>query len=263
MGVMAKDVVQSTRSANLLKNRKCSPTYGKHFTALDVDFKASVGELLRWFEKAGRSFPWRFGRDPYAILVAEKLLQQTAARSAIIKAYCDLLSEYPTPAELASADIRTLKKVMQPLGLTYRATELRALGQSLMSKFGGNVPRNLRDLMSLPGVGDYAARAVLSFGFEENIAVVDTNVARFLYRFFGIRDPFPANPARKKNLIELAERLLPKGQSRDFNFAILDLCATICRPVRPLCEQCPVKFSCVYAQANPSRKACSRVKRKP
>lgn len=210
--------------------------------------EATARRLLRWFQKAGRSFPWRSQRDPYAILVAEKLLQQTAARSVVIEAYCALLTRYPTAAELARADVRTLIRIVQPLGLSYRAIELRALGQSLMSEFGGHVPADLRDLMSLPGVGDYAARAVLSFAFDQDVPVVDTNVARFLYRFFGLTAPFPANPARKKNLIELAESLIPKGRARDFNFAILDLCAAICRPGQPQCERCPVQLSCAYGR---------------
>ena len=159
------DRVALARKAHLSRNQDRILKHEKPFFA-DVGHKASVRRLLRWFQRTGRSFPWRSQRDPYAILIAEKLLQQTAARSAVIEAYCGLLTRYPTAQELARADVRTLTRIVQPLGLSYRAIELRALGQSLISQFGGNVPANFRDLMSLPGVGDYAARAVLSFAFD-------------------------------------------------------------------------------------------------
>jgi A/G-specific adenine glycosylase len=205
-------------------------------------------KLLRWFQKEGRIFPWRSQRDPYAILVAEKLLQQTAARQVVVHAYRELLARYPTAGDLATANVRTLRRIIRPLGLSYRATELRALGQSLVTRFGARVPANFHQLMSLPGVGDYAARAVLSFAFNKDVAVVDTNVARFLHRFFAIPAPLPANPARKKVLTELAANLVPRGRSREFNFAILDLCAAICKPGAPECRRCPVRFFCAFGK---------------
>jgi A/G-specific adenine glycosylase len=219
-------------------------------TSIEVSLRhanAVSKELLSWFESAGRCFPWRLQRDPFAILIAEKLLQQTAARQVVIDAYRALLSRYPTAVDLATADVRILKKFIRPLGLAYRAQELRSMGRALVSEFDGIVPSELKDLLLLPGVGDYAARAVLSFAFDRDVPIVDTNVARFLYRLFGISAPFPANPSRKKSLIELATYLIPEGNARKFNFAILDLCAAICRPARPLCEICPVRHLCAFA----------------
>jgi A/G-specific adenine glycosylase len=100
-------------------------------------------------------------------------------------------------------------------------------------------------LIALPGVGDYSARAVLSFAFGEDVPIVDTNVARFLYRLCGLPGPMPANPARKRSLIELAGELVPAGRAKEFNLAILDLCAQICRPKNPLCTDCPVNLYCI------------------
>jgi A/G-specific adenine glycosylase len=208
----------------------------------------SVSErLIKWSLKNGRLFPWRAQRDPYAILIAEKLLQQTAAGNTVVEAYLEILRSFPTPGRLAVADIRTLKRIIRPLGLGYRAIELRALGKALEMDFDGIVPDEFTKLMSLPGVGEYSARAVLSFAFGRDVPVVDTNVARFLYRYFGIIGPIPNNPARARTLFDIAGKLMPKGRSREFNFAVLDLCAAICKPARALCGQCPVRAYCASA----------------
>jgi A/G-specific adenine glycosylase len=154
---------------------------------------------------------------------------------------------YPTPKELSTADINQLAELMHPLGLLYRARELRSMAVVLTEQYGGQVPSDMKALLSLPGVGHYTARAVLSIAFGEDIAVVDTNVARFLYRVFNLPGPMPKNPARKASLLELADRMVPKGISRDYNFAVLDLCAQVCLPRRPLCPMCPVRSHCAFA----------------
>jgi A/G-specific adenine glycosylase len=202
--------------------------------------------LLIWFEQAHRDFPWRSQSDPYAILIAEKLLQQTAARDVVIQAYKQILGRYPTPRHLADADISDIQAIIRPLGLKYRSKELKAMAQELVAHHNGEVPRDLGKLIALPGIGEYSARAVLSFAFQEDTPVVDTNVARFLYRVYGLPGPLPANPARKKSLIKLAGALVPPGRSKEFNLAILDLCAQICRPSNPICSDCPVRAYCAY-----------------
>lgn len=200
--------------------------------------------LLGWFSKYRRKFPWRRKSDPYAILIAEKLLQQTAARDVVVQAYRKFLKRYPTPRRLAQAEVTDIEEIIRPLGFTYRAQELKVLGQELLVRHGGAVPCTLPQLLSLPGVGDYAARAVLSFAFSEDVPIVDTNVARFLYRIFGVEGRMPSNPARKKSLIALAATLVPTGRSKEWNLAVLDLCALICTPVKPKCLMCPVREYC-------------------
>lgn len=204
-------------------------------------------ELLRWFEKHERSLPWRATTDPFSILIAEKLLQQTAASDVVVNAYTELNRRYVTPQELAIAPLQTLRKIIAPLGLHYRATELKRLAKTIASKHGGIVPSEFSALMELPGVGEYCARSVLVFGFGQDVTVVDTNVARFLYRVFGIRGDLPKNPARSAKLSRLAETIMPKGRARDFNLAILDLCASICTSSQPKCQVCPVRRECTFS----------------
>lgn len=214
-----------------------------------INFQRS---LLDWFDRERRSFPWRSQSDPFAILIAEKLLQQTAARAIVVIVYEKLIDRYPSPYELATADLKELEQTLHPLGLAYRARELILLAKTLVEQYEGKVPNTLSALLSLPGVGDYIARAVLSFGFGADVPVVDTNVARFLYRLYNLPGKLPSNPARNKRLIEMADNLLPRGRSKEWNLAILDLCALICKPKQPLCQLCPVQRFCTYQSTKPN-----------
>jgi A/G-specific adenine glycosylase len=205
--------------------------------------------LIEWAKGASRDFPWRHTTDPYSVLIAEKLLQQTAATDTVVRVFREILQKYPTPKELSGADIDQLEDLVRPLGLTYRARELRSFAIVLATIFDSQVPHDQTLLLTLPGVGHYAARAVLSFAFGEDVGVVDTNVARFLYRIFGLPGPMPKNPARKASLLRMADQMVPPGASKGYNFAVLDLCAQVCLPRHPLCSLCPVKLYCASASS--------------
>ena len=204
--------------------------------------------LLDWYTTNQRNFPWRNTDNPFEILLAEKLLQQTKARDIVVSIYTNLLAKYPAAQELMNADVEDLREIIQPLGLTYRATEIKEMATEIMELYGGEVPSTLKGLLSLTGVGDYCARAVLSFAYNQNIPIVDTNVARFLHRLCGIEESLPANPARKQSLRSLAIQLLPENTTRDFNLAILDLCASVCTSQNPQCYVCPLQEFCTYAR---------------
>ena len=205
--------------------------------------------LLEWSLEHTRSYPWRQTDDAYRVLVAEKLLQQTAVGERVVKAYTAIIERYSAPDKLAVADEDDLKLVIAPLGLCYRAAELIRMADHLVRHHAGSVPDSLSDLVAIPGVGEYTARAVLSFAKGRDAAVVDTNVARFLYRVYGLPGPLPANPARHRQLRELASQLLEPGCSKRYNFAVLDLCAEVCIPRNPRCRECPVRFFCTYGLA--------------
>lgn len=220
----------------------------KEVGQLPQDLTSLQERLLLWFESHQRDFPWRDTRNPYAILVAEKLLQQTAARESVVHAFREIMERYPTPEMMAQANPADLHTIIEPLGFHYRAQELRALANTLVAQYAGEVPTNLQDLMRLPGVGEYTARAVLTFAHGQDIPVVDTNVARLLYRLFGIDQPLPPNPARKRSILHLAALLTPSGRSREFNLAILDLCGEICTVHNPSCGTCPIQAHCAYGR---------------
>ena len=144
-------------------------------------------------------------------------------------------------------NVEELREIIHPLGLAYRSSEIKQMATESVELYGGEVPSNLDELLILTGVGDYCARAVLSFAYNQNVPIVDTNVARFLHRLCGIDDSLPANPARKKYLRYLATQLLPKDTAREFNLAVLDLCAIVCTSQNPKCPTCPLQALCAYA----------------
>lgn len=215
----------------------------------NIEISQIQSQILHWFAKNGRYFPWRRTKNPYNILIAEKLLQQTIARNHVVKAYETIISRFPNVNELANANRKQLEEIIESLGLTYRAKELIILSNQIVKKHNSKVPDNVADLLSLHGIGDYSARAILSFAYNEDVPIVDTNVARFIQRFFGLDDPISKNPARSTKLRELAESLLPQGKSKEFNLGILDLCALICKARSPECFECPLQKNCDYGKS--------------
>lgn len=213
--------------------------------------------LLDWYAANRRDFPWRNTKNPFEVLLAEKLLQQTKVRDIVVSIYQDLLAKYPTPQALMNADEEQLREIIQPLGLTYRASEIRQMAAEIVELHDGEVPSNLKRLLKLTGVGDYCARAVLSFAYHQDVPIVDTNIARFLHRLCGLGELLPANPARKIYLRSLARQLLPENETRDFNLAMLDLCAAVCIFQNPKCYACPLQEFCSFVQDNVSSQARS------
>ena len=206
--------------------------------------------LLSWYTEFGRKYPWRETKNPYFVLVIEKLLQQTSIRDSIVEIYNYLIRKYPEPSALAKADPEELSDLIQPLGLHYRVRDFILMAKDINEKYGNVVPSDLKSLLSIYGIGDYSARAVLSFAFEQDIPVVDTNIARILFRVFELPGNMPANPARNRLLIELMGGLIPEGNSRNFNWGMIDLGSLVCKSSNPNCDKCPLQDLCAYYQAN-------------
>ena len=205
--------------------------------------------LLGWVADNLRDFPWRRpGATPYEVLVAELLLKRTTA-TAVARVYPSFMERYPDVRALAMADEPQLAEALQPLGLSHqRAWAIRQLAVALEGR-GGRIPRNIRSLEGLPGLGTYAARAIMSFGFGVRTAVVDGNVERVLRRAFGRAIGFDA---RGRVITELAGQLLPRSQHRAYNFALIDLGAEVCKPTKPRCPVCPLQAICDYVREAPT-----------
>jgi len=204
-----------------------------------VTVRAFQRRLIAWYEKHGRDLPWRRTRDPYAILVSEVMLQQTQVSRAILY-YERFLGRYPTVDDLASATEGEVRETWEGLGYYNRARNLQRASRQIVEKHEGCFPRTHEDLTALPGVGDYTAGAVRSFAFREDAAILDTNAARVLTRFFAL----PPERQTHRFLWSIAHQVTPKGQAYIFNQAIMDLGATICVARTPRCGMCPVKVVC-------------------
>jgi A/G-specific adenine glycosylase len=197
--------------------------------------------LLRWFRRHGRDLPWRQTRDPYQILVAEFMLQQTQV-SRVKPYYRRFLQQYPTIESLAAAPATLVRESWEGLGYYRRAANLHRLAQEVVRDRAGVIPSEPAELWQLPGIGRYTAGAVASFAFERVAAAVDTNVARVLRRVF-----YAAHrPVTNQQLWRTAEALIPRRGERAwaFNQAIMELGAVVCTARAPQCGKCPVRRIC-------------------
>ena len=195
------------------------------------------GAVLAWGTSTIRDLPWRRARDPWCILVAEVMLQQTQADRVIPKWHA-FLAVFPTPTACASAALGDVLRLWHGLGYPRRAKHLHDAAVAMVEQHDGAVPDDLAALLALPGVGPYTARAVLAFAFERDVGVVDTNIARVLARAGGNRlTPRAAQRA--------ADDLVPVGQGWFWNQVLMDVGATLCRPT-PRCEGCPIAVGCVW-----------------
>ncbi len=193
--------------------------------------------LLNWYETVRRPLPWRFTRDPWALLVSEVMLQQTQA-ARVVPHYERFLTRFPTPAACAEAPAAEVIAAWSGLGYNRRALALRAAA-GVVAADGWPA-----DLRALPGVGPYTAAAVASFAWDAQVAAVDTNVRRVIERRDGVRRT-PRALARR------AAELLPEGRAAAWNQALMELGATVCRPRRPRCGECPLRHGCAGPDALP------------
>ena len=196
--------------------------------------------MLAWGVPRLRDLPWRRERDPWRILVAEVMLQQTQVDRVIPK-WDAFLRAFPTPERCARASLGDVLRLWQGLGYPRRAKHLHETAMRVTESNGGRLPDSLEALLALPGIGPYTARAVLAFAFERDVAVVDTNIARILARVSGER-------LTQKAAQATADELVPDGAGWTWNQVIMDLGALVCRP-RPSCAACPISDGCAWQRA--------------
>jgi len=198
--------------------------------------------LLGWYRKHGRDLPWRNTDDPYHILVSEVMLQQTQVERVLPK-YHEWLDRYPSFEALAAAAEADVVKTWYPLGYNIRPRRLQSIARESMAKYGGELPSDEATLLSFKGIGPYTAGAVMSFAFRKRAAILDTNVARVLFRVFVARGDHRGH-TMDKELWALSRAVLPHKHVFDFNQALMDLGATICVARNPRCPVCPMKGKC-------------------
>jgi A/G-specific adenine glycosylase len=199
-----------------------------------------AGLVLAWGVPRLRDLPWRRTRDPWSILVAEVMLQQTQVRRVIPKWFA-FLHEFPTPEACAVSQLGDVLIAWMGLGYPRRGANLHRTAVAVVRDHAGRLPDDLTALRALPGVGPYTARAVLAFAYEHDVAVVDTNIARVLARVGAAR----LTPSRVQRI---ADELVPPGAGWVWNQALMDLGATVCRP-RPTCDVCPLATVCTWHRA--------------
>jgi len=198
--------------------------------------------LLNWYHKHGRTLPWRDHPDPYAVWVSEIMLQQTRVDT-VIPYFEKWMNLFPDVASLANASEQDVLNAWEGLGYYSRARNLHKAAKITAEKFNGQLPHDLTELRSLPGIGRYTVGAIASMAFGMDEPTLDGNLRRVFSRLFDV-DEFADSPAGEKILWELAAQNLPKGQAGDYNQALMDLGATICLPKNPRCLLCPLMKIC-------------------
>ena len=199
--------------------------------------------LLAWYRRHKRLLPWRETTDPYRIWISEIMLQQTRVDT-VIPYYERFLKSFPDVFALARAPLQDVLKAWENLGYYSRARHLHEAAKIITGRFGGRIPDTREDIQTLPGIGDYTAGAILSIAYGRAVPAVDGNVRRILSRVFAIDRPVN-DPREQKHFFELAASLVPAKSASDFNQALMDLGATICRAKNPDCKTCPLALLCL------------------
>ena len=225
--------------------------------------------VLSWFRRYGRDLPWRqklidqtavfrpdltvkekvetwfdsTQRDPYRILIAELMLQQTQVERVLPK-YEFFLNTWPSVHDLANASLADVIIAWQGLGYNRRAKYLHQTSQKVVKEYSGLFPRTEAELLRFPGIGKYTARAILAFAYGDDVGVSDTNIQRVFARaWMGVEQAHVKGSS--KEMWELIDQSVPKGSGDPWSQALMDLGATICIAGTPKCVRCPLQAICV------------------
>lgn len=209
---------------------------------LSPDRRRFRQRLLTWYGRNGRDLPWRKTDDPYHILVSEIMLQQTQVDRVLPK-YVEWLEKFPSFDVLAAAPEQEVTATWYPLGYNVRPRRLQTIAREAVAHYGGELPSDEATLLSFKGIGAYTAGAIRSFAFRQRAAILDTNVARVLFRVF-VGHGDPKSHAMKRHLWKLSETMMPIRHVFDFNQALMDFGAMVCVARNPKCSECPMAKGC-------------------
>lgn len=199
--------------------------------------------LVSWYRREQRQLPWRYTYDPYHILISEIMLQQTQMERGV--AYFNRwIERFPDVAAVAAAEEQEILCLWQGLGYYARARNIHRAAKEIVTRFAGVVPGEYQALLGLPGIGPYTAAAIASIAGNNDVAVVDTNVARVYARVFDLSDNVKAGRGLAR-VRALAEEILPAGRARHYNQAIMDFGGLLCTPRAPKCGACPLRKICL------------------
>lgn len=203
--------------------------------------------LLKWFAAHARDLPWRKSRDPYRVWVSEIMLQQTQVET--VRAYFErFIGELPDVHALAAADEQRVLRLWEGLGYYRRARQMHRAAQVIVAEHGGEFPRDVVTLRSLPGIGRYTAGAIASIAFDEPAPILEANTIRLFARLLAYRGD-PTKNAGQQLLWSFAEEILPADDVGIFNQALMELGSLVCTPNSPACSECPAMSLCpTFAQ---------------
>lgn len=201
-------------------------------------------KLLLWFDQHGRKhLPWQHDKTPYRVWVSEIMLQQTQVLT-VIPYFERFMAAFPTIKALADANLNDVLHLWAGLGYYSRARNLHKAANKIVTHFNCNLPNQVQELQSLPGIGPSTAGAIAALAFQQPATILDGNVKRVLARLHGFTQPINEKQIEQR-LWDLAKEYTPKKRIADYTQAIMDLGATLCTPRQPTCPTCPFLKTCV------------------
>ncbi len=201
-------------------------------------------KILKWYDLNKRSLPWRKNvsqpKRQYYTLVSEFMLQQTQVAT-VIPYFNKFIKDIPDLRTLAKVQNKKLIKLWEGLGYYSRARNLKKTAQVVIKNFKGKLPNNYDELLSLPGVGNYTASAILAIAFNKPYIPLDGNIERVLKRYLYLKKD---KEIQKDNLMKKKFIFGESSRSCDYAQALMELGALVCKPINPLCDQCPISSKC-------------------
>jgi len=217
--------------------------------------------LLNWYDESKRDLLWRHTHDPYAVWISEIMAQQT--RIAYLLSYYErFMGRFPTIQSLAEAREDDVLKAWEGLGYYARAKNLQKAAQKAMTDWGGQLPRTKEELLTLPGIGDYTAGAILSIAYGIPVPAVDGNVLRVYTRLENVDEDILL-PQTKKLAAAFVEALMPSERAGCFTQALMELGALVCLPKNPDCAVCPIAAFCQAKARGRQRELPKKSAKKP
>ncbi|MDH5596633.1 MAG: A/G-specific adenine glycosylase [Candidatus Peregrinibacteria bacterium] len=204
--------------------------------------------LLKWFEKNQRPLPWRDKYEPYQVWISEIMLQQTQVKT-VLPYFERWMATLPTIKSVAEAKEDQILKLWEGLGYYSRARNIQKAARQIVEEYDGVFPSDYDAILALPGVGKYTAGAIASIAFNQDRPLVDGNVIRVLSRLF-LYTKNTRFPEAEKKMWKWAEEILPKGEARLFNQAMMEFGALQCTPASPDCSACPLASVCEARKEN-------------
>ena len=210
--------------------------------------KIITNKILNWYDINKRELPWRkqvsSKKKQYYTLVSEFMLQQTQVAT-VIPYFERFIKNIPDLKSLSKVQNQKLIKLWEGLGYYSRARNLKKTAQGIIKNYNGRLPKNFEELLSLPGIGNYTASAILSIAFNEPYIPLDGNIERVLKRFLYLKKE---KDIKKDNLNKKKMVFGTSSRSSDYAQALMELGALICKPINPLCNKCPISKKCMSLQ---------------
>ena len=211
----------------------------------DEDIHIIRNSLLEWSKTHYRNYPWRETSDPYQILIAEIMLQRTNADQ-VNRIYDDFINKYPSFEIIDQKSMSELHNNLKSLELFWRINNIKKISKIIVESNNGQIPNNKKDLIKLPGIGQYIAGAFLISSYNQKNTVLDSNIVRLISRLFDF--PVSDNSRRNKKYEETIESLFPKKSPRIFLYAVLDFTNAVCKSRNPICVTCQLLTVCSYGR---------------